>query len=65
MDDGGRTNSNWLDAGFTQCKCCKVCKVPECHSAVNALRCSPACKNQLCDNIIDDDFENSVDDTED
>ena len=25
----------------------------------NALKCLPACKNQLCDNMIDKDFEES------
>ena len=29
----------------------------------NALKCLPACKNQLCDNMID--FEESGDDTAD
>ena len=29
----------------------------------NALKCLPACKNQLCDNIIDKDFEERGDDT--
>ena len=42
-----------------------MCKVPECHSVANVLKCSPACKNQLCINTIDDDFDESVDDTED
>ena len=28
----------------------------------NALKCLPACKNQLCDNMIDKDFEESGDD---
>ena len=31
----------------------------------NVLRCSPACKNQMCDNIIDQDVEESGDDTAD
>ena len=31
----------------------------------NALKCLPACKNQLCDNMIDKDFEESGDDTAD
>ena len=31
----------------------------------NALKCLPACKNQLCDNMIDKDFEESCDDTAD
>ena len=30
-----------------------------------ALKCLPACKNQLCDNMIDKDFEESGDDTAD
>ena len=29
----------------------------------NALKCLPACKNQLCVNMIDKDFEESGDDT--
>ena len=28
----------------------------------NALKCLPACKNQLCANMIDKDFEKSGDD---
>ena len=31
----------------------------------NALKCLPACKNQLCDKIINKDFEESGDDTVD
>ena len=31
----------------------------------NALKCLPAGKNQLCDNMIDKDFEESCDDTAD
>ena len=31
----------------------------------NALKCLPACKNQLCDNMIDKDFEESGNDTAD
>ena len=31
----------------------------------NALQCLPACKNQLCDNMIDKDFEECGDDTAD
>ena len=31
----------------------------------NALKCLPACKNQLCDNMIHKDFEESGDDTVD
>ena len=31
----------------------------------NALKCVQACKNQLCDNMIDKDFEESGDDTVD
>ena len=31
----------------------------------NALKCLPACKNQLCDNMIDKTFDESVDDTAD
>ena len=31
----------------------------------NALKCLPACKNQLCHNLIDKDFEESGDDTAD
>ena len=31
----------------------------------NALKYLPACKNQLCDNMIDKDFEKSGDDTAD
>ena len=31
----------------------------------NALKCLPACKNQLCDDMIDMDFEESCDDTAD
>ena len=31
----------------------------------NALKCLPACKNQLCDNMIDKDFKESGNDTAD
>ena len=31
----------------------------------NALICLPACKSQLCDNMIDKDFEESGDDSAD
>ena len=31
----------------------------------NALKCLPACKNQLCDNIMDNEFEENGDDTAD
>ena len=41
------------------CKCSRVCKAPECQCVANALKCSPACKIQFCDNMIDDDFEES------
>ena len=34
-------------------------------ASLNALKCLPACKNQLCDNMIDKDFEESGDDTAD
>ena len=42
-----------------------MCKAPDCQCVANALKCSLACKNQLCDNMIDDDFEDSVDNTGD
>ena len=47
------------------CKCSRVCTAPECHCVANPLKCSLGCKNQLCDIMIDDDFEDSVDDTAD
>ena len=48
------------------CKGSRVCKAPECQCVTYALKCLPAaCINQLCDNMIDDDFEDSVDDTAD
>ena len=47
------------------CKCSRVCKAPECQCVVNALKWSLACKNQFCDNMIDDNFEDNVDDTAD
>ena len=31
----------------------------------NALKCLSACKNQLCENVIDKDFEESGEDTAD
>ena len=31
----------------------------------NALKCLPACKNQLYDNMMDKDFKESGDDTAD
>ena len=31
----------------------------------NALKCLPACKNKLCDNVIDKDFVESGDDAAD
>ena len=31
----------------------------------NALKCLPTCKNQLCPNMIDKDFEESCDATAD
>ena len=47
------------------CKCSRVCKAPECQCVANALRCSPARKNQFCDNMIEDGFDELGDDTED
>ena len=49
------------------CKGSRVCKAPECQWVTNALKCClpAACVNQLCDNMIDDDFEDSVDGTAD
>ena len=47
------------------CKCSRVCKVSECQCVANVLKCSPACKNKFCDNIIDDNFEENGDDTAD
>ena len=47
------------------CKCSRVCKPLKCQCFANAPMCSSACKNQLCDNIIDDDFKESGDDTAD
>ena len=47
------------------CKCSRDCKTPECECVANALKCSPACKNQFCDNMIDDNFEENGDDTAD
>ena len=40
-------------------------KRPRMPVSSNALKCLPACKNQLCDNMIDKDFEESGDDTAD
>ena len=40
-----------------------MCKAPECQCVESALKCSPACKNQLCNIMIDDDFEESGGDT--
>ena len=45
------------------CKYSRMCKAPDCQCVANALTCTPACKNQLCKNMIDNDFEESVDDT--
>ena len=47
------------------CKCSRMCKAPECQCIVNALECSPACKNQFCDNMIEDDYEETGDDSSD
>ena len=47
------------------CQCSRVCKAPVCQCVANALKCLPACKNQFFDNMLDGDFEDSVDDTED
>ena len=47
------------------CKCSRVSKAPECQYVANALKCTPACKNQFYDNMIDDDFEESGDNTAD
>ena len=33
--------------------------------SLNALKCLLACTNQSCDNMIDNDFEESGDDTAD
>ena len=47
------------------CKCIRVCKATECQCVANAFECLQAWKNHLCDNMIDNDFEGSVDDTAD
>ena len=49
----------------TSCKCSRACKAPDCQCVAYALKCLPACKNQLCDNMNDDDFEESFNDTTD
>ena len=41
------------------CKCSRVCKATECQCVANAFECLPALKNQLCDNIIDNDFKDA------
>ena len=45
------------------CKCNRVCKAPECQCVTNALKCSPTCKNHLCNIIIDNYFEENDGDT--
>ena len=47
------------------CKCRRVCEATECQCVANAFECLPALKNHLFDNMIDNDFEGSVDDTAD
>ena len=48
------------------CKCSRVYKVTEYQCVANAFECLPAWKkNQLCDNMIDNGFEGSVEDTAD
>ena len=37
------------------CKCIRQCKLPDCQCLSNGLRCSPACRLQFCDNMIEDD----------
>ena len=47
------------------CKCSRACIAFDCQCVAYALKCSPACKNKLCDNMIDDNFEESFNDTTD
>ena len=47
------------------CKCSRVCKATECQCVADVFECLPAWKNHLCDNMIDNEFEGSVDDTAD
>ena len=67
-------DKRWADSILTgyrvyllhaSCKCSRVCKALDCQCVAYALKCLPACKNQLCYNMIDDDFEESFNHTTD
>ena len=47
------------------CKCSKQCKAPGCQCIANGLKCSPACRNQWCDNMQQDDEDDMLDDDDD
>ena len=49
----------------TSCKCSRACKALDCQCVAYALKCSRAYKNQLCDNVIGDDFEEIINNTTD
>ena len=70
MIEDGQLVFNWMQGlpapqDVIACKYSRDCKAPECQCVANALKCSPACKNQFCDKVIDDNFEENGDDTVD
>lgn len=47
------------------CKCPRVCQAPDCPCVTNGMKCTPACKNQTCQNQKEEDEEDeSLDDTD-
>ena len=40
---------------FLACKCTKVCRPPGCQCITNGIKCTPACKLQTCDNMVEED----------
>ena len=39
------------------CNCKKECTLPKCECLANGFKCTPACKLQSCDNMVDDQDE--------
>jgi hypothetical protein len=42
------------------CKCKHCCKLPECTSLSNGLKCTDMCKLQTCSNQLSDNYEDDV-----
>ena len=72
-EEDGHVTLKWMEGSpapdvvleLMACACNKECKLPKCQCLAYGIKCTPACKLQMCDNMIDEEQCTLSDDIED